>query len=68
MAARFFDEMLEGREDGTLTAIEAGQVLPHGAVRPHYRSFTEWLGRQSAATMDNKRTEADLIFRRVGIT
>ena len=26
MAARFFDEMLEGREDGTLTAIEAGQA------------------------------------------
>ncbi|WP_423193131.1 circularly permuted type 2 ATP-grasp protein [Cupriavidus sp. H18C2] len=68
MAARFFDEMLEGREDGTVPAIEAGQALPQGAVRPHYRSFADWLGRQSAATMDNKRAEADLIFRRVGIT
>lgn len=68
MAARFFDEMLEGREDGTVTAIEAGQVLPPGTVRSHYRSFADWLGRQSAATMDNKRAEADLIFRRVGIT
>ncbi|PLP99967.1 circularly permuted type 2 ATP-grasp protein [Cupriavidus pauculus] len=68
MAARFFDEMLEGREDGTVTAVEAGQVLPPGAVRSHYRSFADWLGRQSVSTMDNKRAEADLIFRRVGIT
>ncbi len=68
MAARYFDEMLEGREDGTVTAIEAGQALPPGAVRPHYRNFADWLGRQSGATMDNKRAEADLIFRRVGIT
>lgn len=68
MAARFFDEMLEGREDGTVTAVEAGQVLPQGAVRSHYRGFADWLGRQSVASMDNKRAEADLIFRRVGIT
>ncbi|GAA7755465.1 MULTISPECIES: circularly permuted type 2 ATP-grasp protein [Cupriavidus] len=68
MAARFFDEMLEGREDGATEAIEAGRALPSGAVRPHYRNFAEWLGRQSAATMSNKRAEADLIFRRVGIT
>lgn len=68
MAARFFDEMLEGREDGTAMAIEAGRMLPSGAVRPHYRGFSDWLGRQSVATMDNKRAEADLIFRRVGIT
>ncbi|MGO4302634.1 MULTISPECIES: circularly permuted type 2 ATP-grasp protein [unclassified Cupriavidus] len=68
MAARFFDEMLEGRDDGVVAAIEAGHALPSGAVRAHYRSFSEWLGRQSVATMDNKRAEADLIFRRVGIT
>ncbi|MWL86802.1 MULTISPECIES: circularly permuted type 2 ATP-grasp protein [unclassified Cupriavidus] len=68
MAARFFDEMLEGREDGTLTGIEAGQALPTGAVRPHYRNFADWLGGQSGGSMDNKRAEADLIFRRVGIT
>ncbi|MEN7528573.1 circularly permuted type 2 ATP-grasp protein [Cupriavidus sp. DL-D2] len=68
MAARFFDEMLEGREDGTLTGIEAGQALPTGAVRPHYRNFADWLGGQSGGAMDNKRAEADLIFRRVGIT
>jgi len=68
MAARFFDEMLEGREDGTTTALEAGRALPSGAVRPHYRGFADWLARQSVGTMDNKRAEADLIFRRVGIT
>lgn len=68
MAARFFDEMLEGRDDGGATTIEAGQMLPSGAVRSHYRNFADWLGRQSGSTMDNKRAEADLIFRRVGIT
>ncbi|WP_454763561.1 circularly permuted type 2 ATP-grasp protein [Cupriavidus campinensis] len=68
MAARYFDEMLEGREDGAVAAIEAGQMLPSGAVRPHYHNFADWLGRQSGAAMDNKRAEADLIFRRVGIT
>jgi len=68
MAARFFDEMLEGREDGAVAAIEAGQTLPSGAVRAHYRNFADWIGRQSGSTMDNKRAEADLIFRRVGIT
>jgi len=68
MAARFFDEMLEGREDGVVAAIEAGQTLPSGAVRAHYRNFADWIGRQSGSTMDNKRAEADLIFRRVGIT
>jgi hypothetical protein len=34
MAARFFDEMLEGREDGATEAIEAGQALPSGRSGP----------------------------------
>ncbi|AOY99337.1 hypothetical protein BKK81_08720 [Cupriavidus sp. USMAHM13] len=66
-AARFFDEMLDWRGEG-VPAIQAGQDLPAGAVRPHYRQFADWLARQSEATMANKRAEADLIFRRVGIT
>jgi len=41
---------------------------PSGAVRPHYRGYEAWLGEQSPATMANKRAEADLVFRRVGIT
>ncbi|WP_423196623.1 MULTISPECIES: circularly permuted type 2 ATP-grasp protein [unclassified Cupriavidus] len=68
MAARFFDEMLEPGDDGGVARILAGEMLPAGAVRAHYRSFADWIGRQSAASMDNKRAEADLIFRRVGIT
>ena len=39
-----------------------------GAVREHYREFESWLGAQSAQTIERKRAEADLIFRRVGIT
>jgi uncharacterized circularly permuted ATP-grasp superfamily protein len=37
-------------------------------VRPHYREFGDWLGRQSAQVIEQKRAEAELIFRRVGIT
>ena len=40
----------------------------HGAPRPHYGTFHTWLGNQSQALMSLKRAEAELIFRRVGIT
>lgn len=50
---KFFDEMYA---DGSK------------AVRGHYREFDAWLAEQSAETIAHKRTEADLIFRRVGIT
>jgi len=49
----FFDEMYS---DGANTA------------RPHYREFATWLAQQSAETIARKRVEADVIFRRVGIT
>src|SRR5690606_31149847 len=39
-----------------------------GAVRPHYRAFAKWLGQQPAETMAARQSEADLNFRRVGIT
>jgi len=39
-----------------------------GAVRTHYREFQAWLARQSDDLMRLKRAEADLVFRRVGIT
>ncbi len=39
-----------------------------GAARPHYAIFQQWLSEQSDALMALKRAEADLIFRRVGIT
>ena len=41
---------------------------PERVARPHYRGYESWLEAQSPQTMDNKRAEADLVFRRVGIT
>jgi uncharacterized circularly permuted ATP-grasp superfamily protein len=38
------------------------------SVRDHYRKFTAWQSEQSQGTIDRKRAESDLIFRRVGIT
>jgi uncharacterized circularly permuted ATP-grasp superfamily protein len=49
----FFDEMYT---DGTIQ------------VRDHYREFEHWLAEQAADTLARKRMEADLLFRRVGIT
>jgi uncharacterized circularly permuted ATP-grasp superfamily protein len=37
-------------------------------VRPHYREFCRWLGEQPVASMQARRDEAELVFRRVGIT
>ncbi|MEY4421335.1 MAG: hypothetical protein RLZZ498_1931 [Pseudomonadota bacterium] len=38
------------------------------AVRPHYRNYLDWLNRQDPQTMRDRREEAEMIFRRVGIT
>jgi len=37
-------------------------------VRPHYQGFDRWLQQQSAELMAARREEAEMIFRRVGIT
>lgn len=37
-------------------------------VRTHYRSFEDWLAEQPTDMLARKRVEADVIFRRVGIT
>jgi uncharacterized circularly permuted ATP-grasp superfamily protein len=37
-------------------------------VRRHYGQFERWLAEQTEQSMARKRSEADLIFRRVGIT
>src|SRR5512137_164794 len=39
-----------------------------GVVRAHYGEFERWLGEQTPESMRFKRAEADLVFRRVGIT
>jgi uncharacterized circularly permuted ATP-grasp superfamily protein len=40
----------------------------NGEVRASYRDFAAWLAAQPPEAMANKRAEADLVFRRVGIT
>src|SRR6187402_2013327 len=38
------------------------------AVRTHYRSYANWLAEQPGDVMHSRREEAEVIFRRVGIT
>jgi uncharacterized circularly permuted ATP-grasp superfamily protein len=52
MATTPFDEMYNEKKE----------------VRPHYQDFARWLELQPEERIANKRAEADLIFRRVGIT
>jgi uncharacterized circularly permuted ATP-grasp superfamily protein len=52
----FFDEMYD--KSGAKTV----------KVRPHYAGFERWQHEQTEQHMAAKRREADLIFRRVGIT
>ena len=54
--ANFFNEMT------------ANDVGTDSKVREHYREFSNWLEQQSPETIARKRAEADLTFRRVGIT
>ncbi len=44
------------------------EMSHEGEVREHYREFDRWLARQSPERIARKRAEADLSFRRVGIT
>ena len=39
-----------------------------GSVREHYRGYDGWLSTQAGEVMAARREEAELIFRRVGIT
>jgi len=39
-----------------------------GVVREHYQSYARWLSRQADDAMRARRDEAEMIFRRVGIT
>ncbi len=41
---------------------------PAGAVRDHYQTYGRWLGGQPDDSMRSRREEAEMIFRRVGIT
>jgi uncharacterized circularly permuted ATP-grasp superfamily protein len=52
-----FDEMLVHVQQGN-----------NSAVRSHYATFQAWLQRQPGEVMQARRAEAEMIFRRVGIT
>ncbi len=52
MPASFFDEMTDAAR----------------GIRTHYSGFKQWLDAQGDEAIADKRTESDLIFRRVGIT
>jgi uncharacterized circularly permuted ATP-grasp superfamily protein len=47
---------------------DAGPNAGSGPVRPHYRSYHDWLSRQSHQLMADRQQEAEMVFRRVGIT
>src|SRR3546814_15696048 len=50
------------------TAAYDEMVDARGEVRPHYQAFSQWLAQQPADAMAARQIEADLSFRRVGIT
>ncbi|MFY8102804.1 MAG: circularly permuted type 2 ATP-grasp protein [Ramlibacter sp.] len=60
-----FDEMLTGSPGPGPLALAAG---PGPDVRTHYAAYTRWLVAQTEASMRARREEAEMIFRRVGIT
>jgi uncharacterized circularly permuted ATP-grasp superfamily protein len=60
---KFFDEMYAD------AAELAADAAPDAAIpRKHYREFATWLAEQTPESLIRSRAEADLIFRRVGIT
>ncbi len=73
-----FDEMYpmppfagqsQSQSQGAGQSQSQSQGLVSGAdAREHYRSYAQWLSRQSADVMKARREEAEMIFRRVGIT
>ena len=54
---QLFDEMYAD--------VSAGAMR---GVRPHYAPYAQWLASQHDAVMRARRDEAEMIFRRVGIT
>ena len=55
-----FDEMV--------AKLPYGDLANSSQVREHYQAYAQWLAGQSTETMAHRREEAEMIFRRVGIT
>src|SRR3954470_12857965 len=49
---------------------EMYEQLPYSgaAIRGHYKRYAQWLSKQPGELMRSRREEAEMIFRRVGIT
>jgi len=47
---------------------QASATQPGNPIRAHYKVYAEWLSAQSESLMLARREEAEMIFRRVGIT
>jgi uncharacterized circularly permuted ATP-grasp superfamily protein len=68
-----FDEMFALLPDGGPIQFQSqtmgGQTQTQvQGVREHYRTYAQWLARQPQEMMRSRREEAEMIFRRVGIT
>jgi len=61
-----FDEMLAPAPQGFDPLVFKDGSLE--GVRAHYESYVRWLALQPAEVMRARRAEAEMIFRRVGIT
>jgi uncharacterized circularly permuted ATP-grasp superfamily protein len=61
--------MSDAAADKTITERAFNEMLDaQGNVRPHYHAFAQWLASQPDEAMAARRLEADLNFRRIGIT
>ncbi|GLU30545.1 circularly permuted type 2 ATP-grasp protein [Trinickia caryophylli] len=67
MKQAFFSEMFE-RSGLDTAGVPPAAFQSCGDPRLHYREFFAWMSAQSEQQIRNKRAEADLNFRRVGIT
>ena len=60
-----FDEMYAQWPDWP---VNDSHGLAQGSVRAHYQNYLAWLRQQDPHAMRGRREEAEMIFRRVGIT
>jgi uncharacterized circularly permuted ATP-grasp superfamily protein len=67
MMQAFFSEMFE-RNGPAIAGVAPADFHECGLAREHYHEYFAWMSAQSEQQISNKRAEADLNFRRVGIT
>jgi uncharacterized circularly permuted ATP-grasp superfamily protein len=55
-------------QEASMTIPRFDEMLAGNEARPHYGAYARWLDAQPLALMRERREQAELIFRRVGIT